>query len=681
MQFLSPHWWLVLVGLLLVALTYVVMVRRNKNEVSNAIKYTVWVLRTGTILVLLFFLAQPYFSIIHQEAQKPALWVAFDYSESMKPFATAVKGIQQNFEFETSALQDKYDVSYLAFGSQTVSADDAVYQKTTNFSNVSNHIQAIKTSDKSQLVVVSDGIFNQGQNPLFDPSWNFPVHTIGVGDTAVKKDIFLQEVRSNKTVFKGNETPLNITLSAQLLKGVKATVNIRENGKVLFSETFTIASDDALREITTAIALKEVGMHTLLVEVSVPENEPLANNKTKVYVEVQDVKKRLLCISEAPHPDVRMLVHAWKKIPEYQIQILQGFDRLDTVDFSKVDLLVLHKPSEATISKLNKHLPTLPVWWITGHQVPSSFWKKLNTGVQIQGANGQSNTVGFSWNKEISLFNLANEQLADLADASPVEVPFGKFSVTTGTQVLAHQQVGNITTAYPLITLSKAVKNKSGVWIGEGFWKWQLSTFNADEEQSAFEQLALKFTRLMLTKENKEPLVCYAPQSILEGEKWKLTGNVFNASFEASREAEVKLMVTDSAGVPFTFDPMLSGNDYNFLVSGLTSGNYTYEVAATLNEKKDVVKGKLLVKSMNLEQFNTTANFGFLRKWSEKTGGIYAAKEQVNSFIKTLLKNAPATIVTEQKQQKSILDLWWLLFIPVVLLGVEWFVRKRSGMI
>jgi hypothetical protein len=680
MQFLSGSWWLVLIGLLLLGVSYFIMVWKSSNEVSKSVKYAVWILRLLSTLILLLFLAQPYFSITSKEIQKPVLFVAFDYSESMKPFAEQVDQLKNRFDNGDNEIIQKYDVQLLSFGNVT-KPYNTQYSKSTNYAAINSYVQTTKSDEYTQLLIVTDGIYNQGQNPLHMQSWNYPVHTIAIGDTTIKKDVAIQEVRSNKTVFKGNEVPVVVTIGSQLLKGVKATVAISEKGKNLFSESFTIQTNDEVTEILAMIDLTEIGIHSLSVSVSVNENEPKKNNKTTVYVKVQDTKKKIICIAEAPHPDVRMLLNAWSKTPEYDVQVRYGFENVNAKDFKNIDLIVLHKPTNATKLKYNEFIDKNPTWWITGSSVDRPLWKNFKTGVLLNTANSQTNMVSFSWNSAVNLFNMQSEWVNDLNNAAPIEVPFGKYSVQAGIDVLVHQQIGSVPTTYPLLSIDVKHKIKKGIWIGEGYWKWQLNTFNVEQEKSACEQLVLQFTRLMLTKENKEPLVCYSPQSILEGENWKLTANVFNANFEPSSEARVTLSIKDSMGVPFSFDPIIVGNDYNFLVKGLYAGDYTYEVTSVLNKEESIIKGKLLVKSINLEQFNSRANFGLLRKWSAQTNGLHATSNTTDSLLSQLIKTAPPSIILEQKKQKSILELWWLLFIPVVFLGAEWFIRKRSGMV
>lgn len=680
MQFLSPSWWLIIVGIVLIAASYAVLVQFNKSEVNKQLKWLVWCIRSVAIAFIIFLLAQPVFEINTTTLQKPHLYVAFDVSASVEPFENDVQQIKKELTEQQESLQSKYEVHQLNFGQQIQQNSSLEYQQVTNYSALAKHIEAIKSGDNNQLVVVSDGIFNQGINPLYDSKWNYPVHTIAVGDTSVKKDLFIQEIRSNKSVFKGNELPVNINVVAELMQGETVGLIITEQGKVLFEEKITINKPSLVQDVVASVKLKTAGEHKLEVTLKTSVKEPKANNVGVFYVTVQETKKRIVCIAEAPHPDVRMLVNAWNKIPEYEVLAINSFERIDTLTFSTIDLLVLHKPSTDTWNKLGRKTEGVPTWWITGMSPKANMWNNIPTGIALKKASNQVNEISFAWNTATNVFNLSTEEITQLANSAPVQVPFGEFVVAPSTQIIVYQKVGNLQTNYPLISVNTINGVKHGAWVGEGFWKWQLNTFEEGVAESAFEQLALKYTRLLLTKENKKPLVCYAPTSINEGEKWKLTANVFNTSFERTNEAEVQLALVDSAGNEFTFDPIVNGNDYQFLVSGLATGAYTYEVTALLNNKKYIEKGNILVKTLNLEQFNTKANFDLLRAWSVKTQGVSVTKENTPTLITDLLNSAPAIQTTNNKEQKLLLDLWYILLIPVLLIGTEWLIRKRNGM-
>src|SRR5690606_17339144 len=57
------------------------------------------------------------------------------------------------------------------------------------------------------VILVSDGIYNAGLSPLYSV-FNFPIFSVGIGDTTVRADIALKNVAYNKIAYQGNKFPL-----------------------------------------------------------------------------------------------------------------------------------------------------------------------------------------------------------------------------------------------------------------------------------------------------------------------------------------------------------------------------------------------------------------------------------------------------------------------------------------
>ena len=402
--------------------------------------------------------------------------------------------------------------------------------------------------------------------------------------------------------------------------------------------------------------------------------------RDRLYIDAQDSKKQLVCIAASPHPDLRMLIDAWKQIPNYQISQRYAFQKLDTIDFSKVDLVIYHRINEETISQLA--IPkTIPTWYFTGLNPSRESWNKLAKGIQIERRTDQTNQVGLSWNKGNGFFELAQEQLALLKEVPPVNVPFGKVQLIGNTSKIANQRIGNMASNDPLISIAQIDGVRHGTWLGEDYWQWQMASFDSQSERSPFQDLVLKFTQVLLTKESKEALRIYAAEAINEGTTWKLTANVYNKLLEPSTTAEVNLQLFDSLGQALNYEPILYGTDYQFAVKGLKSGVYQYAVEAKLDQTSYRKKGVLVVKRIDIEQFNTGANAEFLAEWTSKINSRLYTPAQWDDLAKDVTVQAPAVRVKTNIQNQLLLDWWWLLILPVVLLGTEWFIRKRNGMV
>jgi hypothetical protein len=128
--------------------------------------------------------------------------------------------------------------------------------------------------------------------------------------------------------------------------------------------------------------------------------------------------------------------------------------------------------------------------------------------------------------------------------------------------------------------------------------------------------------------------------------------------------------------------PIGSGR-YDGELRSLGMGEYRYNATATVDGipvGRD--SGKFSVGETNLEFTETPANRQLLRELSHLTGGGYIAASKIDSLVPALL-NLPGFAPWEEMSVRS-LALWdwhYILALLLLLLALEWFLRKRSGML
>src|SRR6185312_5073950 len=82
------------------------------------------------------------------------------------------------------------------------------------------------------VILVSDGIYNGGVSPLY-ASYNFPVYTIGVGDTSQRVDLSVKNIAYNKIVYQGNKFPVRVEVLMSGLPDQLINVSVSQHGALL----------------------------------------------------------------------------------------------------------------------------------------------------------------------------------------------------------------------------------------------------------------------------------------------------------------------------------------------------------------------------------------------------------------------------------------------------------------
>lgn len=111
------------------------------------------------------------------------------------------------------------------------------------------------------------------------------------------------------------------------------------------------------------------------------------------------------------------------------------------------------------------------------------------------------------------------------------------------------------------------------------------------------------------------------------------------------------------------------------------AGDYTIRVTATQgNQPLGSTRARFLVFEQDLELDNAAADATVLESLAAMTGGKSLAPEELPDLLRRMMEETEALEVkTEAKQ--SLWDTWPYFFLFVGLLGTEWYLRKRWGMV
>lgn len=113
-------------------------------------------------------------------------------------------------------------------------------------------------------------------------------------------------------------------------------------------------------------------------------------------------------------------------------------------------------------------------------------------------------------------------------------------------------------------------------------------------------------------------------------------------------------------------------------------GDYQVEVTATLDgQSLGSAKARFLVPRQDLELDRPGADpalLAQLAKLTEQVGGMSYAPEELPALIRQLA-DAPPEIRTEVTERKTFWDTWPFLLLFVSVVGTEWYLRKRWGLV
>lgn len=651
---------------------------KSKSPWSKNVNRLLLAFRFVLLFVLTLLLLGPIIKQIDNFFDKPVIVLIQDDSGSMhevmdsarlNAIATSVSQLQQvleykDYEVEVRGLIDSKGGSDFTKTLKTISAD-------------------YENRKVTSTVLITDGIYNEGLSPLYS-TFNFPVFTVGVGDTVERTDISVKNILANKIAYEGNRFPIVLSFQATGFQKKEVQVKLLHKGKEVESKK-VIVENENFTQVEFQPVANEQGIQRYEVVISPQSSEwNTSNNRATVFVEVVAGKKRILAVASAPHPDIKALRAVIDENANYDFTLyIPGVMEADISKLQQeADVILLFQTPDARgrnrtlFQQLMKSKASL--FFILGEQSDWAELKRVSI-VPLENSPRQYDDVTPSLNTSFGIFSLSEEVATTFNTFPPASVPFAKMVVSPSATTLLFQKVGSVVTDKPLLYVDNQEERKIAVMLGEGLWRWRLHEYARTENTEAFDEVFTKLLQYLATTDDRRKFRCYpVRQEFSDTEQVQLETQVYNEIFESVYGNTIEIELTDEAGKRTNYNYTTSAANTRYTIGALPEGVYRYKASTILKEREEV-RGEFLVVKQQIELQNLTADFNLLRKLASQTGGaFYKMEEWENLQSELVQKEAVASIHSEEKLN-SLINLKWIFFLLLLLVGTEWFVRKYSG--
>ena len=683
---LSAPWWSI-VFCLLAGLGYAFLL--YQSHLKSTLYKILFVLRFLVVSILCFLLLSPLFVYKKKTLEKPKIILVLDQSESVINNASKLD-YESRFTNEWKDLKDQlgadFDVDYLALGSEITPSDSFQFnQKKTHISQLFDYVNNTYTRQNiGAVVLASDGLFNRGINPLYK-SFNTATHlyTIGLGDTVLKKDLKIKEANANAIAYLNNLFPVEIAIQANGCEGKNTVLTVSSNGKTLHTETVSINQPNFYKTVSVNVAADQPGVKHLIVTVQAVENEfTVKNNRQDVFVDVIDGREKIALVYDGPHPDIGAIKEAVKTQENYEL-ISTDLGSFNPKDLPQYSVLILHQvpskssPSQGLMNAIKQ--AKIPVWCIVGTQTNVDQLNQLSPFAKIAKHQNRFNESQVTANTNFQLFTLETNTFESLGKFPPLKSPYGFYETADPSYTLAYQKIGSVNTVIPMLTFYSSNGEKTAFLYGEGLWKWRLSDYEENENHNASNEIINKTIQFLTNKEDKRKFKAYPTQNKYdEDEPVKFYAELYNANYEAIVNKNVQLTIKNNANKSFQYNFTPVQKKYQADLGFLNSGLYNYTAKA--EGITETVSGKIIVNALQLESLETQANFQLLRDLSQKHNGHFFKNNELSELVKTIKNNTNITGKTRiEKTVEDLIHSKWIFALILILLTIEWFIRKYEG--
>jgi uncharacterized membrane protein len=729
-----PWWALVLLAVALVALAWstyagaIVPLTRHRRAVLVG-------LRAFTLILLVACLLRPVRVMPPDGEHQVVVPILVDASRSMRlsdadgrPRIDAARAIVSSLQPKLGAY---FKPEVWTFGRELrqaesgrpIAADD-------ERSDLSGALRAVQDHYRNQplagVIVVSDGGDTSSQDAatvVGDTS--VPVYAVGVGAPRGETDFEVLDVSAGEAAL--TESSIDLTVAA-VSRGAATPFDLRvlENGRPIDVRRVTPAAGGGpVRTVITVSPPRETATLYTIEIPSAPDELVLENNRRSVLVEPPGRKRRLLVVEGAPGFEHSFIKRALMLDPGIEVdsvvrkgrdaqgdstyfvqsvsdrasQLATGFpdtraalyqydavilaniepDSLSRVQLEMIadfvdqrggGLLVLGAKSFA-----QQGLMGTPIEEV----LPVSLSDRSSGVVRASNRRGERYTVSVTPDGEshpVMRIGATPEEMARRWSAVPALAGVATLGAPRpGAQVLAVVRADD--GARPLVAVQRFGQGRSMVFTGEASWRWRMRLPSTDRTYELFWRHAARW----LSAPSPNPVAIPVVTGLAPGESSALSVDVRDDEFAAVPDARVQMRVTVPGG---------ETRDVRVALADPRLGRYSgelmfdqpgiYRIAVEARRGTKVLGSSerwALVGGADTEIADPRLNEDVLRRVARASGGRYVLARDA-AEIPALLESQATDPGAPRLQ-----DLWhqgWIFAAAIMLLSVEWFVRRHWGL-
>ena len=709
-------------GLALIAVAAAVVVavlfyRATIPPASRAKRLILTFLRGLTLALMVLLLCEPLLRLFVTTASAPTLTVLVDNSRSMSIMerggsrGDVARALLQSPVLK--ALRERATVNIVPFGT-TLRMGEGVTPDSLSFTedgtDIAGALSSLQLNEptlhSNAVLLLTDGIVTLGQNPVrLASSYPVPVTTVGIGDSSEQMDISVRRIASNAVVYSGIPTPVQVMVHASGYQNERIEITLADGNTVAGRSFVTLEAGSHDYAVPLTWTPTAEGIHTLLATASnLPGELTLRNNSRTTAVRVRKSKLRLFIIAGSPSHDLAFLRTAAEEDRTVAVSTFTQTPRgefyeglLTNAALDSADCLVLlGMPTAATATPTLEALATvisrrhLPLFWIGSRSVDIQRSSALSPLLPFT-ATGTSQAE-----QEISIEPVPVERTAPLLAPAQPENPspwqqlppiFASrtlFTAKPGTTVLATARIQTVITPSPVLIVRNQPHQRSIALLGYGIWRWRLLAQRSPAVTTFFPQFIANVIRWLTAPDDTAPLVVKPlAASFGQGEPLSFEAQVYDVQQRPVEDAQVRIVVRQrNQAIEGLLTPAGNGR-YEGTLPGLSEeGLYAYRASAG---KEGVIlgadSGTVRVGGTHVEFLTTQTNTSLLRTIAARSGGAYLSPEEFSRLPDELSRQGffkpRITTGGSELQLRS----WpYLAGAIVLLLAIEWLIRKRSGM-
>jgi hypothetical protein len=719
---ISFHIWAVLLALALLIVAYYAY-RNTTPSVPRRLRIVLTALRIVAFSLMVLMLMDPRYVHRANKSEPARVIVLVDQSASMNLPIAGPESQANRFDTAVALSKDlrriiesanaKYSEVFFSGDVVVASGDtlDASGQGTDIGQSLASVYKKNEGENVAGFILLSDGVETTARlvRHYVPP---VPVFAVGFGDTSAPEDVRIKEVDYNAIVRAPSRSTIAASLRYSGGDSKHVVVRLREGAGVIFEKDTLFARGVDEIDLEIPVDFPDPGRRAFVLEAVVDGYDAEAeNNRRDVVVEAEKAGVRVLIVDLLPEWELHFLTEFLRNDESFDFDLVSSFGRQASLRKG------LFQSPQDVVDRLGDY-DALVVASITEQFMTQDVSNAIKKFVQADGRGllvlpGQS-----------SLFE-NSAAWARLSDLLPVRGrPPHRFNLQftsvrpgaqAGTNPITSQLVPLLSQTdwqqrSPLLGYYTPLVPKNGVEvlletegqrlpafiyqsIGKGrvallsvgpLWRWKFLS----EGNAMYDEMISRLLDVLSRGEDTERFVLFSKKNVYDsGEAPTITAELFDEKMQPVTGAPVRMEISriadDGSEIPLNIVSLQrEGSDnprYKSDLPPLAPGVYRVRGEAELSgrtvnsQSVDISVSEVSVEYQRVEQDRPN-----LMRIAGQSGGTYSGIKGAAAMVGQIPLSPR---VVESMTEVSLRTSMVVFALILLLLALEWVIRKRVGMV
>ena len=716
-----PPWSTKLIAGIALALLLLAAVRWWRERRGGALL----AVRACIIALLVFVMLNPQSVLPRERTEKPKLAILLDTSASMATrdlgadsrLAAALRTLTNPATL--AALNKDFVLDIRRFDREAHSTDLAQLGTNSPTGDATDLGKAVmsaaaelgETKAQAGVLVISDGrattpdTLEAAQLAL---ARSVPLWTWTLGGPVPRHDLWVETASAEALAFSGADVELAATLHQVGYPNRSFKVDILRGDQVIDTKE-VLPDTNGTARVSVRVTAPAAGEQRYVFRVPPqPEEADTANNERAVFLRSVGAKVRVLVAEGQPHWDTKFLVQALRRDPNVDltavyhlnatrnltvVSTLGGEERVQLdmfprtqVQMDQWDVIVLGRGAEGFFDAQTETLLSEFVSRRGGSLVFArgkpygGRFQPLAKLEPVAWGNGAAPSMKMrptEAGRDNPVFDLGSAgRLDELLERLPA---LDKVSMTLGEKPLAivlasaASQDGPVLLAYQRYGQGKTLSLNAS-----GLWRWSFRETGQEESEVAYGRFWVSMLQWLLSGSQFLPGADVALTSARRYYSSEQPMQFLISTRNLDRAIYQPHLTITGGSQKVEVEPRPRGESFVAEAGPFAAGTYHITLRNNVGKPAELSQDVEVV-SASVEKRELSADPETMRKLAEISGGAVVKAEDVARMAEVVRRWEAARQIGHRQQ--AVWDRWWWMAAMLALLGVEWWLRRREGLV